>query len=318
MIAKITSGADAAGCCGYDLDHDHARILVSEGLDVDPQMADRLATSEGDERRRLARQMSREIAASFALQASMNPRVTKPVHHVAISFLKEDAHLLTDELMVQISREYLKRMGYENTQFMVTRHDKDGGNPHFHIMLNAVCNDGKRIDTDFERLRNIEVCKELKQNHGLTFAPDKARTRVNALHGREKLRYQTFHDVKDTLAQSLSCDDFRRRLLVMGIRMNEVRRGDGSVQGVTFTRLDRDNGHYVTFKGSELGRAFTYGNIQNHFSQGEDHGERYQQDTHHGQDWSFKLYPLSAGGTSRSIEQDLQDPKKKRKRKLHL
>ena len=88
MIAKIVKGSNFKGVVSYILDKEkEAKILVCDGL-----FAENKET----------------IAGSFEAQARMNPKVTKPVGHIALAFSKEDEHRLTDRAMAGIALEYLK------------------------------------------------------------------------------------------------------------------------------------------------------------------------------------------------------------------
>ena len=108
-----------------------ARILASDGV---------LLTTTQD------------IIDSFEFQRQLNPRISKPVGHIALSFLPEDKDKLTDEMMAKIAREYMELMGIKDTQFLLVRHF-DNGNPHCHLVYNRINNEGKTISdqNDFRR-----------------------------------------------------------------------------------------------------------------------------------------------------------------------
>lgn len=127
-----------------------------------------------------------DIGRSFHMQASLNTKVVKPVMHIALSFMKEDEPAQTDRRMSEIAEDYLRRMKLENTQYVVIRHHKPGGNPHVHIILNLVGNDGNRLDTDFIRRRNINVCKDLNRAYGLHCSKGKDNTDIEKLRSKEK------------------------------------------------------------------------------------------------------------------------------------
>ena len=102
MIAKIVKGSNFRGVVNYILDKEKdAEILVSDGL-----------FSEDKD----------TIVMSFEAQSGMNPRVTKPVGHIALAFSREDEHRLTDRTMAGIALEYLERMSIKDTQVLVVRH----------------------------------------------------------------------------------------------------------------------------------------------------------------------------------------------------
>ena len=76
----------------------------------------------------------------------MNPRVTKAVGHIALSFSKEDAPRLDNAVMAQIAREYMERMGIKDTQYIIGRHfDKE--HPHVHIAFNRIDNEARPFPT---------------------------------------------------------------------------------------------------------------------------------------------------------------------------
>ena len=153
MVGKIIKGSSPGQCAGYCLNHDNAQILCWQGLDIDFIQAETLASSEGRERMTIAREMALNISRSFDEQASLNPAVDKPVGHIPLCFMKEDAPLLDNERMRRIAEEYLKLMEYSDTQYMVVRHDNAKGNPHVHIFFNRVDNNGKCLSAwqDFRR-----------------------------------------------------------------------------------------------------------------------------------------------------------------------
>ena len=76
-----------------------ARILYAEGARANAQASD--------------------IANDFALQASMRPHVKKPVCHTILSFSAEDTERLSDKIMTDLAKEYLQRMGYADTQYLI-------------------------------------------------------------------------------------------------------------------------------------------------------------------------------------------------------
>ena len=77
MIGKLKKGASFGGCIRYVTGKDEAKILASDGV--------LLGTNA-------------EITQSFELQRQLNPRIKKPVGHIALSFKPEDKPRLTDEL----------------------------------------------------------------------------------------------------------------------------------------------------------------------------------------------------------------------------
>ena len=235
MIGKIMKAASFSRCVHYVTGKKDARILASDGV---------LLTTTQD------------IIDSFEFQRQMNPRISKPVGHIALSFLPEDRDKLTDETMTKIAQEYMELMGIKDTQFLLVRHF-DNGNPHCHLVYNRINNEGKTITDQNDFRRNEQVTKLLKRKYGLTFSKGKGHTKTERLRGTEKIKYEIHHIVMNTLAQATSWKDFNSHLKEEGVNMKVVMRTKDSrdmkdVQGIRFTKDG------LTFKASQLKRGMTF------------------------------------------------------------
>ena len=235
MIGKIMKAASFSRCVHYVTGKEEARILASDGV---------LLTTTQD------------IIDSFEFQRQMNPRISKPVGHIALSFLPEDKDKLTDEMMTKIAKEYMELMGIKDTQFLLVRHF-DNGNPHCHMVYNRINNEGKTITDQNDFRRNEQVTKLLKRKYGLTFSKGKYKTKTDRLRGSEKTKYEIHHLVMNTLAQATSWEEFISHLKKEGVNLEFVVRTKGSwdmkgVQGIRFTKGG------LTFKASQLKRGMTF------------------------------------------------------------
>lgn len=238
MIGKIMKAASFSRCVHYVTGKEEARILASDGV---------LLTSTQD------------IIDSFEFQRQMNPRISKPVGHIALSFLPEDKDKLTDETMTKIAREYMELMDIKETQFLLVRHF-DNGNPHCHLVYNRINNAGKTITDQNDFRRNEQVTKLLKRKYGLTFSKGKGHTKTERLRGTEKTKYEIHHLVMNTLAQSTSWNEFVGHLKEEGVEMELVMRRKDSrdikdIQGICFIKDG------LTFKASQIKRGMTFGKM---------------------------------------------------------
>ena len=236
MIAKIVTGASFGGCTAYAYGKDQAEVISHDGIiPDDPKIA----------------------AKCFEIQSRLNPRVSKPVGHIAISFKPEDKPRLTNDFMVQLVKEYMEKMGINDTQYVIVRHHNTP-NPHCHLIFNRVDNNGKRISDSNWLKRNVRVCKELKQQYGLIFGEGKSQTRTERLRPNERIRYEMANDVKSALKNSHSWKDFSYNLKTYSIRAEiKFRSGTHIPQGISFTRDG------TTFKGSSLDRSLSFNRIDN-------------------------------------------------------
>ena len=234
MIAKIVTGSSFGGCTAYTYGKDQAEVIAYDGIiPDDPKVT----------------------AKCFDVQAQLNPKVSKPVGHIAISFKPEDKPRLTNEFMSQVAKEYMEKMGIKETQYVIVRHHNTP-NPHCHLIFNRVDNNGKGISDSNWLKRNVRVCKELKQKYGLTFGEGKSQTRTERLRPNERTRYEMANDVKSALKDSHNLKDFSSNLKAYGINAElKFRSGTHIPQGISFTR----NG--TTFKGSSLDRSLSFSKI---------------------------------------------------------
>ena len=168
MIGKLKKGSSFVGCVRYVTGKDEAKILASDGV--------LLGTNA-------------EIVQSFELQRQLNPRIKKPVGHIALSFKLEYKPRLTDEFMAKIAIEYMQMMGITDTQFIIVRHHNTD-NPHCHVVYNRINNEGKLISDRNDYRRNEQVTKALKSRYGLTYGTDKSKTNTRKLRNAERAKYE--------------------------------------------------------------------------------------------------------------------------------
>lgn len=194
------------------------------------------------------------IARSMQGQADDKPgrKLKTPVYHISLDFAHEDAPKLTDALMVEIAREYMRRMGIMNTQYIVCRHT-DREHQHLHIVANRVDNDGNTISTGNDRVRNVKICKALTREYGLHFSKGKMNVKRDRLRGKDKVKYQIYDAIKAALPRCSCWSDLCDRLAKQGIGVNfKYDRRNGKILGVSFTKDE------ISFSGSRIDRSMGF------------------------------------------------------------
>ena len=235
MIGKLKKGSSFAGCIRYVTGKDEAKIIASDGV--------LLGTNA-------------EMTQSFELQRQLNPRIKKPVGHIALSFKPEDKPRLTDEFMAKIAIEYMQMMGITDTQFIIVRHHNTD-NPHCHIVYNRINNEGKLISDRNDYRCNEQVTKALKSKYGLTYGTDKSKTNTRKLRNAERAKYEIHNAVKGALNNSDSWQKFKSELAKRGIHLEFVYKDKerSKVQGIRFCK-DR-----YSFKGTQISRDYSFGKL---------------------------------------------------------
>ena len=245
MIGKLKKGSSFGGCIRYVTGKDEAKIIASDGV--------LLGTNA-------------EITQSFELQRQLNPRIKKPVGHIALSFKPEDKPRLTDEFMAKIALEYMQMMGITDTQFLIVRHHNTH-NPHCHIVYNRINNEGKLISDRNDYRRNEQVTKALKSKYGLTYGTDKSNTNTRKLRNAERAKYEIHNAVKDALKMADSWEKLRSELAKRGVHLEFVYKDKerSKVQGIRFCK----DGY--SFKGTQISRDYSFGKLNARFEGMENH-----------------------------------------------
>jgi hypothetical protein len=235
MIAKIVKGEGFKGVVNYILDQSKGtELLDSEGV--------RLRSPD-------------TIIQSFVSQAEMNPGLKNPVCHISLDFSAQERDKLNSELMVKISREYMKQMGISDTQYIIGRHyDKE--HPHLHIVFNRVDNNGHTITDRNDRFRSEKICKELTQRHNLYFALGKENVKEHRLREPDKTKYEIYHSLKMLVPQCHNWDQIIKGTKEQDIVVTFKFKGKTKeIQGVIFNK----NGY--SFNGSKVDRQFSFSKI---------------------------------------------------------
>ena len=256
MIAKIVKGRSFSGCIKYILDKEKdTKLLDAQGI-------------------RLKSKTS--IIQSFVSQAKLNPNLSRSVGHISLNFSAQDKDKITNEMMVTVARDYMQKMGIEDTQYIIARHfDKE--HPHIHLCFNRVNNNGKTISDKNDRYRSEKICKELTAKYGLYLSPGKEKVKTNRLKEPDKTKYEIYNLLTQLVPKSKSWKQLIYNLNRYGVDSQFKYKGQtDEIQGITFTK----NGY--SFTGSKVDRMFSYSKIdyqlkQNGFSQEQSQNKGRQQ-----------------------------------------
>lgn len=92
----------------------------------------------------LASSSAHGIEQEMGAVAALRPRVIKPGVHSVIAMHPDDKEKVTNQMLVEIVKEFRQRMGLEQAQTVVWRHH-DTAHPHVHCLLNRVTVDNKVV-----------------------------------------------------------------------------------------------------------------------------------------------------------------------------
>lgn len=234
MIGKVITGRSFGGCIRYVIQKRDALILEGAGVRI---------------------QETNQTINDFNLQRKYNPNLGQAVGHIALSWSINDLSKLNDEVMVNMAKEYLQKMKIEDTQYLIVKH-QDRDHPHIHIVYNRVDNNGKTIADNFQKQRNVKVCKDMTLKHGLYMSPGKEQVNRKQLKGQDKIKYELFDAIKSACKKVKTLNELKQVLTKQGIGMlYKYKSGTNEIQGISFSK-----GEYK-FKGSEIDRSLSYAKL---------------------------------------------------------
>lgn len=234
MIGKVITGRSFGGCIRYVIQKQDALILEGAGVRI---------------------QETNQTINDFNLQRKYNPNLGQAVGHIALSWSMNDRPKLNDEVMVNMAKEYLQKMKIQDTQYLIVKH-QDRDHPHIHIVYNRVDNNGKTIADNFQKQRNVKVCKDMTLKHGLYMSPGKEQVNRKQLKGQDKIKYELFDAIKSASKKVKTLNELKQVLAKQGIgTLYKYKSGTNEIQGISFSK-----GEYK-FKGSEIDRSLSYAKL---------------------------------------------------------
>ncbi|WP_293788553.1 conjugal transfer protein MobB [uncultured Pedobacter sp.] len=163
MIAKIGRSENLYGALAYNqlkVENENGQILFANKI---------IETANGH-------YSVAQLAQSFAPYLIANRNTEKHTLHISLNPDPNDK--LSDEKYREMTEQYMREMGYDEQPFVVFKHT-DIDRSHIHIVSVCVDEQGKKISDKFEKMRSMNVCRELERKHGLIPATDKERNQTD-------------------------------------------------------------------------------------------------------------------------------------------
>ena len=157
MIAKIGRSENLYGALAYNnlkVENENGKILFMNKIIETPNGAYTVA----------------QLAQSFAPYLIANRNTEKHTLHISLNPDPNDK--VSDERYREMAEQYMREMGYGEQPFVVFKHT-DIDRSHIHIVSVCVNEEGKKISDKFEKMRSMNICRELESKHELIPATDK-------------------------------------------------------------------------------------------------------------------------------------------------
>ena len=212
-----------------------------------------------------------DLTDEFKTVSSFRQDIKKPVFHAFLSVPLNEK--LTDEQWQEIAKDYLKEMNIdiEKHQYICVRH-KDTDKDHIHIVANRVALDGSVWHGQHSAFNTIAACEHLEIKHGLTItkglqgqksdvsAPTKNEIEQALRTGEKPARLVLQNALQAAMVGKPDLETFIDRLQAVGIDPAFNVASTGNVAGVSFGI--KNNEKNIFFKGSSLGKKFSWNNIK--------------------------------------------------------
>lgn len=157
MVAKIGRGESLYGALSYNQlkeEKENGQVLLTQKM---------LGTMDGNH-------SITDFSRSFEPYLVANRNTQKPVLHISLN--PDPRDMVSDEKYKLMALQYMREMGYGEQPFVVFKHT-DIERTHIHIVSVCVDEEGKKISDKFEKMRSMEVCRNLEKKYGLIPASEK-------------------------------------------------------------------------------------------------------------------------------------------------
>ncbi|SLF47302.1 Uncharacterised protein [Mycobacteroides abscessus subsp. abscessus] len=203
--------------------------------------------------------------------------------------------VLSDREWRQIADTFVARFSGRDSAEMgpreATRHDAH----HIHLTISKYGYDGSRMSESHDYRRVASICRELETEHGLTNAAGRSgrgtgRVRADKEHAaraRAAGRGEPPKDrdwLRETVGQVIKDGGGIDELRAAGVEVKLNQASTGRVSGISYARIcegrtrgeqdcqrdhgaGRDGGEQIWFKGSQLGKAYSWNQVHEHLEQ---------------------------------------------------
>lgn len=163
MIAKIGRSANLYGALAYNqlkVENEKGEILYGNKI---------IETASGN-------YSVAQLAQSFTPYLIANRNTEKHTLHISLNPDPKDK--VSDDRFMEMADAYMQEMGYGQQPYVVFKHT-DIDRSHIHIVSVCVDEQGKKISDSYEKMRSMNVCRELERKYGLIPATDKEHKQID-------------------------------------------------------------------------------------------------------------------------------------------
>lgn len=259
MVAKISSNSSLFSTLLYNknkIDKGEAALLSSRNV---YERADGLFAMQ-------------TTIKSFEPYLIANRKTENPIFHVSINPSPQDK--LTDNEYKEIADRYMEDMGYGNQPYVVFKH-MDIDRTHLHVVSIRVNEIGKKIDSNFENIRSMKICRQIEKNYNLHPATKQEQQSytipTKLLNYKEGDIKRQIGNIGKAILNNYnfqSIGEYNVLLEKMNIKAEEVKGTKNNIpyHGLVYSALDDDKKKIgIPFKSSLFGKDINLRALDKHF-----------------------------------------------------
>ena len=204
----------------------------------------------------------KEVLDQFNDVRKVRDNVERPVWHCALS-LKAGESVDNWEDCV---REFMDKMGFTDENLWVAYKHNDTDHVHVHIIANRVGLDGKLWQGKYEKYKAVAACQEISKKQGLAIVERTGKKDVKDITSQElnmalrrgelPPRQKLQKLLTAVIPQCSTVVELCEQLTALNVQVHPNLASTGRLNGFAF-ELDG-----VSFKGSDLGKKFTWKAIE--------------------------------------------------------
>ncbi|HHT0572935.1 TPA: relaxase/mobilization nuclease domain-containing protein, partial [Klebsiella pneumoniae] len=232
-----------------------------------------------------------ELIAEFDTASRLRTDIAKPAWHNSLRLPQGDK--LSNEQWKSIADDYMHRMGFNDTHLRCYVLHDDSAGQHIHIIANRIDSVSGRVNLGrHESLRSGRIIQELEIRYDLTITkgpvplkPEntgKEKNNVIPTKAKKLSRNETMYEKRTgevcnkkqlqvildkSLADTPDLLTFIKRLEGAEVSWTANVASTGKMNGFSFSYRD------IAFKASQLGKGYSWANLQKQLSYNPDHLE---------------------------------------------
>ncbi|MCO5950467.1 relaxase/mobilization nuclease domain-containing protein [Mucilaginibacter flavidus] len=205
------------------------------------------------------------IKSEVDLMRGLRPNLSRYVYHTSLNFSKEEEAKLTNDMLVDISHDYLEGLGFTDNQYFVFRH-YDADHPHVHLLVNRIAFDGTVVSDSNNYKKSEAILRRLEEQYNLIAveqssyaaqrAPKKDELEMAIRTGvpSEKMLLQEI--LKPLISKpGISLQTFIKHAEAAGVYLLFNQASTGRITGITYFHDD------FMIKGQALGNRFKWAEL---------------------------------------------------------